>query len=110
MNIPKVTLAPVKGTSYTIHDGVLVVGQWTARCSVVSMRRQAWHVLPNNLTTTCRRCLSKRDERTPRQDVAAIAHELLSAADAPVLDVERIGDLFKRLATVYSQIANQEGR
>ena len=42
---------------------------------------------------------------TERAEVAAIAHELLSAADAPVLDVERIGDLFKRLATVYSQIA-----
>ncbi len=59
----KVTLAPVVGTSYTVHDGTIVVGVVTARCAVISMRRKRYHVLPGNATTTCRRCLKIRETR-----------------------------------------------
>lgn len=56
----KVTLKPVLRTPYTVHDGVTVLGIATARCAVISMRRKAYHVLPANMTTTCKRCLAIR--------------------------------------------------
>jgi hypothetical protein len=59
----KVTVSPVTRTNYTIHDGVQVAGIATARCSVVSMRRRDWHVLPANMTTNCKRCLKIRESR-----------------------------------------------
>ena len=59
----KVTLKPVRGTNYTVHDGVEVVGRATARCAVISMRRREWHVLPANTPTTCKRCLAIRKTR-----------------------------------------------
>ena len=59
----KVTLAPVKGANYTIHDGCLLLGQVTARCMVISVRQKRWHMLEGHATTTCKRCLTMRKER-----------------------------------------------
>lgn len=62
MTLPqtKVTLAPIKSTRYTVHDGCWVAGVLTARCAVISMRRKSWHLLEGHATTTCRRCLKIR--------------------------------------------------
>jgi len=56
----KVTLAPVRGTAYTVHDGKVLAGMLTSRCTVSSPRRTKWHLLEAHATTTCKRCLAKR--------------------------------------------------
>jgi len=48
-------------------------------------------------------------EKNPRQELAAIGHELISLSDRPgPLNVARAGDLFKRLGLLYSQLVNAE--
>lgn len=48
-------------------------------------------------------------KKNPRQELAALGHELISTSDRPgPINTTRLGDLFKRLGLVYSQLVNDE--